>query len=72
MTILESQLPSVEQIEYAGSRVRIGNETYIRKLLSEDLTQLQRDKIEKESYKSDDQVYYLGEAIAFCESQLEA
>lgn len=72
MTILESQLPSVDMKEYAGSRVRIGNETYIRQLLNDDLTSLKRDKAEKETYDSGDQVYYLEEAISFVESQLEA
>ena len=33
--------------------------------------QLRRDKTEKESFNEEDQVYYLEEAIAFCESQLE-
>ena len=71
MTILEAQLPTVDQPEYGQSRIRIGNETYIRKLLQEDLVQLRRDKTQKESYNEEDQVYYLEEAIAFCESQLE-
>ena len=38
MTILESHLPSVSDTEYSCTRIRIGNESYIRKLLSEDLT----------------------------------
>ena len=66
MTILESMLPTADQTEYAASRVRIGNETYIRRLLSEDLVQLKRDREEKASYDSVDQVYYLEEAIEFC------
>ena len=73
LTILEGQLPSVDQGEYSASRVRTGNEAYIRQILADDLVQLKRDKAEKETYGEDaeDQVYYLEEAIEFCESQLE-
>ena len=37
MTILEGHLPTVEQVEYSGSRIKVGNEAYIRKLLAADL-----------------------------------
>ena len=30
LTIIEAQLPSVDQAEYSASRVRTGNEAYIR------------------------------------------
>lgn len=54
MTILESQLPTADQPEYAASRVRIGDEAYIRRLLNEDLLHLRRDKEQKASYLSED------------------
>ena len=47
MTILEAQLPPVDQPEYAGTRVRVGTEAYIRKLLAEDLVQLRKDVLVK-------------------------
>ena len=37
LTIMEAQLPTVNQAEYSGSRVRTGDETYIRQLLADDL-----------------------------------
>ena len=68
MTITESCLPSVDVEEYGATRVRIANEEYIRKLLAEDLEQLKRDRVEKAACHEEDQVYYLDEAIEFCES----
>lgn len=63
----------MNQGEYSASRVRVGDEAYIRRVLADDLVQLKRDKALKETYGQDaeDQVYYLEEAIEFCQSQLD-
>ena len=53
LTILEAQLPTVDQGVYSGTRVRTGNEPYIRKVLADDLVQLKRDKAQKETYGED-------------------
>lgn len=48
-TVYESVLPSVRDRGYEKSRVRVGDEEYIRKTLNEDLIVLRKDLQEKKS-----------------------
>ena len=66
-TVYESVLPSVRDKGYEKSRVRVGDEEYIRKVLNDDLIVLQKDLAEKKSSQSLEQVPYVQEAIAYHE-----
>ena len=46
MTVLESQLPSINTPEYARSRIRICDEAYLRQALAQDLNVMRIDLAE--------------------------
>ena len=66
-TIFESVLPSVRDKHYEKSRVRISDEEYLRKALTDDLLALRKDLQEKVSSRSLEQVPFVEEAIAYNE-----
>ena len=66
-TVLESVLPAVRDKGYEKSRVRISDEEYLRKALTDDLEALRKDLKEKVSSQSMEQVPYVEEAIAYNE-----
>ena len=71
MTIIESQLASVNTPEYSRSRIRVSDEAYLRQSLRQDLADLNKDLQESKSCQAYEKVPYLEEAIEYCEELLE-
>lgn len=72
MTIIESQLASVNSPAYGRSRIRVSDESYLRNALQQDLVALNKDLAESKSCAAYEKVPYLEEAIMYCEELLEA
>ena len=71
MTIIESQLASVNSQEYSRSRIRVSDEIYLRNALKQDLVALNKDLAESKSCAAYEKVPYLEEAIMYCEDLLK-